>query len=225
MAFDAPLAKTPKVRRREFLTWSAGGAFMLAVARPAVGQPPARGAAAGTQSPWFKVTKEGRVVVLSNAVEMGQGSHTGHASIIAHELDVPWDMVDVEMVDIQEFANQVFTGGSRSISGTFDVARKAGATARTQFMEAAAKQWNVPVDQVETSGGKVVHAWLVEADLDLTALRSNVFEIEWPPRSGRRATFPEVDQAAYFDAATAVRKIHKGQHPILAQAIERLPPG
>jgi predicted NUDIX family NTP pyrophosphohydrolase len=72
------------------------------------------------------------------------------------------------------------------------------------------------------ASGKTIHAWLVEADLDLTDLRSNVFEMEWPPRSGRRATFPEVDQAAYFTPAEALVKIHKGQRPILEEALRRL---
>lgn len=72
------------------------------------------------------------------------------------------------------------------------------------------------------ASGKVIHAWLVEADLDLTELNSNLFEIEWPPRSGRRATFPEVDQAAYFTAAEALVKIHKGQRPILEEALRLL---
>lgn len=72
------------------------------------------------------------------------------------------------------------------------------------------------------AGGKVVHAWLVEADLDVTRIVSNTFEIEWPPRSGRRQAFPEVDRADWFDAPTAAVKIHKGQRPILAEAIERL---
>jgi predicted NUDIX family NTP pyrophosphohydrolase len=70
--------------------------------------------------------------------------------------------------------------------------------------------------------GKLILAWLTEADLDLDAIVSNDFEIEWPPHSGRRARFPEVDRAAYFDAATALRKIHKGQRPILSEAISRL---
>jgi predicted NUDIX family NTP pyrophosphohydrolase len=70
--------------------------------------------------------------------------------------------------------------------------------------------------------GKLILAWLTEADLDLGAIRSNDFEIEWPPRSGRRASFPEVDRAAWFDAATALWKIHKGQRPILSEAISRL---
>jgi predicted NUDIX family NTP pyrophosphohydrolase len=73
-----------------------------------------------------------------------------------------------------------------------------------------------------TSSGKAVHAWLVEADFDVGEITSNSFEMEWPPRSGRSATFPEVDRADWFDAETAAVKIHKGQRPILAEAIERL---
>ena len=73
-----------------------------------------------------------------------------------------------------------------------------------------------------TSGGKLILAWLVEAQLDLSDIRSNSFEMEWPPRSGLTASFPEIDRAAYFDAETAFTKIHKGQRPILAAALSRL---
>jgi predicted NUDIX family NTP pyrophosphohydrolase len=79
-----------------------------------------------------------------------------------------------------------------------------------------------PLTPCRTSGGKLIVAWLVEADLDLTEVSSNLFEMEWPPRSGRRASFPEVDRAAYFDPATALWKLHKGQRPILAEAVSRL---
>lgn len=141
--------------RRQFLTWSAGGAFMLAVP----GEVLAQGAApaASGVSPWFKVNPNGRVTVYSTAVEMGQGSHTGHASILADELDVPYDMVDVEMADINTYNNQIFTGGSRSIQSTFKQASEAGATARSQFVQAAAKQWGVDPAQCDTAGGKVVN--------------------------------------------------------------------
>lgn len=72
------------------------------------------------------------------------------------------------------------------------------------------------------ASGKAIHAWLVEADLDVSEIASNTFEIEWPPRSGRRQSFPEVDRAGWFDAATAAVKIHKGQRPILAEAVARV---
>jgi predicted NUDIX family NTP pyrophosphohydrolase len=76
-----------------------------------------------------------------------------------------------------------------------------------------------PLTPQRQPGGKVVHAWLVEADLDLSDLRSNLFEIEWPPRSGRIQAFPEVDQAAYQPPEEALRRIHKGQRPILQEAL------
>lgn len=73
-----------------------------------------------------------------------------------------------------------------------------------------------------TGGRKLILAWLIEADLDLSGLRSNQFELEWPPGSGARRRYPEVDQATYFDAETAGWKIHRGQRPILAEALARL---
>lgn len=73
-----------------------------------------------------------------------------------------------------------------------------------------------------TASGKTIHGFLVEADFDVVRIVSNTFEIEWPPRSGRLQSFPEVDCAGWFDAETAAVKIHKGQRPILAEAIERL---
>jgi predicted NUDIX family NTP pyrophosphohydrolase len=72
-----------------------------------------------------------------------------------------------------------------------------------------------PLATVRQGGGKLVHAWAAEVDFDPATLRSNTFEMEWPPRSGRRATFPEVDRAAWFDLPTAREKILAGQVPLL----------
>ena len=69
---------------------------------------------------------------------------------------------------------------------------------------------------VRQKGGKVVHAWAVRGDADPTELRSNTFEIEWPPRSGRMCAFPEVDRAAWFDLAEARRRINPAQAAFLA---------
>jgi len=73
----------------------------------------------------------------------------------------------------------------------------------------------VPLGMVRQAGGKIVHAWAVEDDLDPAEVRSNLCEIEWPPRSGRRVTIPEIDRAEWFDLATARRKILTGQAPLL----------
>lgn len=63
--------------------------------------------------------------------------------------------------------------------------------------------------------GKRLHIWAVEGDCDPAALSSNLFEMEWPPKSGRTQRFPEVDRGAWFDRAQALLKIVKGQRPIL----------
>ncbi|MFZ1948562.1 MAG: NUDIX domain-containing protein [Pseudolabrys sp.] len=70
--------------------------------------------------------------------------------------------------------------------------------------------------------GKIVHAFALEADFDLAAFSSNMFEMEWPPRSGKHQSFPEVDRIAYFTLATARRKILPGQRPFLEELVARL---
>ena len=79
-----------------------------------------------------------------------------------------------------------------------------------------------PLDFIKQKAGKIVHAWACEGDFDPATLKSNTFRIQWPPRSGKWISVPEVDQAAWFDPATALWKIHKGQQPILRDAVARL---
>jgi len=67
-------------------------------------------------------------------------------------------------------------------------------------------------------GGKVLSVWAAEGDFDPTALQSNTFTIDWPPGSGQKATFAEVDHACWFSAADALKKVTKGQQ----QVVERL---
>ena len=69
--------------------------------------------------------------------------------------------------------------------------------------------------EVRQANGKRVTAWAVEGDLDADAIVSNVFELEWPPRSGRIQQFPEVDRAAWFDLEAARPKLVKGQAELL----------
>jgi predicted NUDIX family NTP pyrophosphohydrolase len=77
---------------------------------------------------------------------------------------------------------------------------------------------------VKQAGGKVVHAFAAEGDCDAGAIESNTFELEWPPRSGKRRSFPEVDRAGWFDIASARRKMNEGQVPLL-DALERMVAG
>jgi predicted NUDIX family NTP pyrophosphohydrolase len=79
-----------------------------------------------------------------------------------------------------------------------------------------------PLGEVKQKGGKVVHLWAVEGDCDVTAFRSNTFTMEWPPKSGRRATFPEVDRAEWFALAEARRKLLESQRAFLDR-LEALP--
>ncbi len=69
--------------------------------------------------------------------------------------------------------------------------------------------------EVRQAGGKRVRAWAVRGDIDALATTSNVYEMEWPPRSGERRTFPEVDKAAWFSLDEARTKLLAGQLPLL----------
>ena len=75
---------------------------------------------------------------------------------------------------------------------------------------------------VKLPGGKLVHSWAIEQELDASSIKSNLFALEWPPRSGRRQEFPEVDRAAWFAWPQALRKVLKGQRPILIQVLSML---
>lgn len=81
----------------------------------------------------------------------------------------------------------------------------------------------IPLGSVKQKGGKTVHAWAFEDDLpERFELKSNMFEMEWPPRSGRRQEFPEVDQAAFFAEELARRKINPAQTQLLDRLHEFL---
>ena len=73
----------------------------------------------------------------------------------------------------------------------------------------------VDLGSIVQKGGKIVYAWAVEGDLDPAAAVSNTFEMEWPPRSGLTATFPEIDRVAWFDPAEARVRIKSTQIPLL----------
>ena len=74
-------------------------------------------------------------------------------------------------------------------------------------------------------GGKIVSAWAFEGAFDLAGFRSNLFVMEWPPKSGRTAQFPEADRAGWFAPGEALRKILKGQAPIVQALLARLEAG
>ena len=79
-----------------------------------------------------------------------------------------------------------------------------------------------PLAPLQQKGGKVLQAYAVSCDLDVTTFRSSEFELEWPPGSGRRERFPEIEQIGYFDLHDALRKLIPPQWPLLLDAAETL---
>jgi predicted NUDIX family NTP pyrophosphohydrolase len=99
------------------------------------------------------------------------------------------------------------------------------AAARREFTEEtnlAADGTVIALAPVNQKSGKLVHAFAVEADFELGAFASNTFEIEWPPKSGRRQNFPEIDRIAYFALPAAKKKIIAYQLPLLLELEARV---
>jgi isoquinoline 1-oxidoreductase subunit beta len=164
----------PRPTRRDFLK-SAGtvGAMALTIGfewsgstRRALGAPagPAAGAAF-TPNAFLRVGSDNSVTVIAKHVEMGQGSYTGIATIVAEELDADWAQVRVESApaDAKRYANLAFgtmqgTGGSSAMANSWMQLREAGSKARAMLLAAAAKDWKVPVTDLTVERGVVYHA-------------------------------------------------------------------
>ncbi len=80
----------------------------------------------------------------------------------------------------------------------------------------------INLGQFKQKSGKTILAYAVEGDFDPATLVSNVFSMDWPPRSGRTQEFPEVDRAAWFSPGDAARRILVGQQPIIEALLQRL---
>ena len=80
----------------------------------------------------------------------------------------------------------------------------------------------IALTPLRQKSGKLVHAFALDADFDLTTFSSNKFEMEWPPRSGKRQSFPEIDRIAYFSVAAARKKILPGQRPFIDELVRKL---
>jgi predicted NUDIX family NTP pyrophosphohydrolase len=111
--------------------------------------------------------------------------------------------------------------------GEMDPDEDPGDAARREFAEetgvvlAAAPL--EPLGEIRQRAGKRVIAFAVEGDIDVGSIRSNTFEIEWPPRGGKMQTFPEIDRAEWFELAVACSKIIEGQRPLLDRLAELVP--
>jgi len=175
--------------RRGFLQGAAG--LTLGLSLPAFA---AKAGAAATQAaapfeptPFLRIGADNSVTVLSKHLEMGQGTYTGLATIVAEELDAAWPQVKVEgaPADAKRFNNLAFgpmqgTGGSTAMANSWDQLRQTGATARAMLVSAAARRWNVAAAEISVREGVVSHA-----------------------ASKRKATFGELAEAAAAEAVPA----------------------
>ena len=94
------------------------------------------------------------------------------------------------------------------------------AAAKREFAEETGQEIKVnciPLKPIKQKGGKLIHAWAAEDELDVTKLKSNTFEMEWPPRSGKKQSFPEIDKAQWFTVEEALVKILPGQQGFIIE--------
>ena len=142
--------------RREFLTWSVRGGLALSLSPSVVGA----AAQTAAMSPWITLHPDGTVTLVTTALEMGQGSRTGQAQILADELDVPWASVRTVMATERDpylHNGALFSGGSETVRTRYELLRKAGATVRQQLVSAAAGKWKVEPSSCVAGLGVVRH--------------------------------------------------------------------
>jgi isoquinoline 1-oxidoreductase beta subunit len=162
--------KTPNLSRRKFVvgTAAAGGGLALGMHLPfaissAQAQAPAAAAAAEVNV-WVAIRPDDTCVIRIARSEMGQGTFTGLAQLVAEELECDWNKISLELIHPgQNLAakrawGEMGTGGSRGIRTSQDYVRKAGAGARIMLVQAAANEWNVPAGELTVSNGVITHA-------------------------------------------------------------------
>jgi isoquinoline 1-oxidoreductase beta subunit len=157
----------PQLDRRTFLAGSAAAGFSFGFAIPSGGDALAQGAAPAAATPevnaWVVIRPDDTVVIRIARSEMGQGTLTGLAQLVAEELECDWSKVTTEFpTPGQNVArNRVWgdfsTGGSRGIRESHDYVRKGGAAARMMLVEAAAREWKVPAAECKAENSLITH--------------------------------------------------------------------
>jgi len=161
-------AKNAKLSRRKFIVGSAavaGGGLVLGLNVPfGVGAAQAQGGAATEVNIWVAIKPDDTCVIRIARSEMGQGTLTGIAQLVAEELECDWNKVATEGITpgrnlaSKRAWGEMGTGGSRGIRTSEDYVRRGGAAARLMLLQAAAEQWNVPVTELTVSDGVITHA-------------------------------------------------------------------
>jgi len=154
--------------RRTFLKAgvAAGAALTLAVyVRAATAQRTATSQAVFEPNAFVRIGKDNTVTVIIKHLEMGQGTYTGLATLVAEELDASWAQIRVEgaPADAKRYNNLLWgpmqgTGGSSAIANSFEQMRQAGAAARAMLVAVAAKRWKVAPESINVKDGIVQHA-------------------------------------------------------------------
>jgi isoquinoline 1-oxidoreductase beta subunit len=158
--------KTIQLNRRDFIKAGAatGAVLSIGFALPGCAPRDEGGEPGASMAPnaFVRITGDGIVTVISKHLEMGQGSYTGLATLVADELDADWGKIRVEgaPADASRYANLAFgafqgTGGSSSMANSWEQFRKAGATARAMLVAAAAAKWGVAASSLRTENGIV----------------------------------------------------------------------
>jgi len=159
-------AKSMKLSRRKFIVGSAavaGGGLALGLSLPfGVGAVQAQGATTEVNI-WVAIKPDDTCVIRIARSEMGQGTLTGLAQLVAEELQCDWNKVTTEGISpgrnlaSKRAWGEMGTGGSRGIRTSQDYVRRGGAAARLMLLQAAAEQWNVPVGELTVSDGVITH--------------------------------------------------------------------
>jgi isoquinoline 1-oxidoreductase beta subunit len=150
--------------RRRFLQGAAGLTLAIYLPGTAIGASKKASAANFEPNAFLRIAEDNSITVFSKHLEMGQGTYTGLATIVAEELDAKWSQVRVEgaAADAKRYNNLLWgpmqgTGGSTAIANSWEQLRKAGASARAMLVAAAAKQWQVFPAEIVVADGVVMH--------------------------------------------------------------------
>jgi len=161
------------ISRRRFMIGAAGLTFGVALGLPAgafaaasaKGTASAAGLKRVSVNPWVTLSTDGTIAIMSPAVEMGQGSLTSLPLILAEELDADWAKVQIVPAPPNDalygnpgFGGMMYTAGSNAVTSYFKPLRLFGAQVRRVLLDNAARHWGVPVDELTTEPGVVVHA-------------------------------------------------------------------
>ncbi len=154
---------TVETNRRNFLKGSAAIGTGLIIGFSSAGKLVAAGNPNLIANPFVKVMADDTIIVIAKHFEMGQGTTTGLSTLIAEELDADWNKVTVEWApaDAPKYKNLFFhaqgTGGSTTMANSFMQYREAGAAARQMLVDAAAKVWKVPANEITTNQNLITH--------------------------------------------------------------------